>query len=135
MRYFQKMVLSKKNPISLSNYHETLWKWSSHEVIIFNKFHEDCTKVVIFLLMVYFWKWALFYFPDFNMQYIYFSFVFWKRKMEVIILYLSFIFAAFVCYSKTSWDTVKCHSVSQNSVSWGIYLFSTVSKCYNISVP
>ena len=29
----------------------------------------------------------------------------------------------------------KINSVSQNSVSWGIYLFSTVSKCYNISVP
>ena len=29
----------------------------------------------------------------------------------------------------------KRNSVSQNSASWGIYLFSTVSKCCNISVP
>ena len=44
-----------KNPQFLSNPHETLSKWSTHEVNIFTKFHEDQTRIVDFLPMVNFW--------------------------------------------------------------------------------
>ena len=45
---------SMRNPQFLSYPHETWWKWSSHEVIIFTKFHEDKAKIVDFLLWLIF---------------------------------------------------------------------------------
>ena len=39
-----------KNPQFLFYYHETLRKWLSQEVIIFNKFHEERTKNMDFYL-------------------------------------------------------------------------------------
>ena len=45
---------SIKNPQFLSNPNETLGKWLSQELIIFNKFHEDRTKMGIF------YQWPIF---------------------------------------------------------------------------
>ena len=39
----------------MSNPYETWWKWLTHDVINFTKFHEDWTKIVDFLLRVNFW--------------------------------------------------------------------------------
>ena len=52
-----------KNPHFLSYPHETLWKWSPHELIIFTNFHEDRTKIVVFLSMVNLWI-CLIFFPQ-----------------------------------------------------------------------
>ena len=46
--------------------HETYWKKSPHEVIIFTKFHEDRRKIVDFLLLTKFWKCPVFFSSDFN---------------------------------------------------------------------
>ena len=67
-----------KNLQFLSNPHETWWKLSSHEVIIFTKFHEDRTKIVDFLLMANFWKCPVFFAPDFT-----WSAVFWALEARI----------------------------------------------------
>ena len=46
--------------------HETLWKWLSHEVMIFIKFHEDMTKNVDFLLLANFRECLVSIFSDFS---------------------------------------------------------------------
>ena len=43
------------------NPNETWWKLLAHEEIIFNKFHEDWTKIVDFLLMAKFWTCLVFF--------------------------------------------------------------------------
>ena len=54
MRHVQTLAISK-NPQFLLYSHETLWKWLSHKLIIFTKFHEDRTKNADFLLMANLW--------------------------------------------------------------------------------
>ena len=49
-----------KNPQVLFYSHETWWKWLSHVMIIFTKFHEYRTKIVDFLLRANFWKCPVF---------------------------------------------------------------------------
>ena len=57
----------------LSDLYETGGKYSSHEVIIFTKFHEDKTKIVDFSLMANFLKCAVFFSSDFiwNIQHVF----------------------------------------------------------------
>ena len=55
-----------KNPQFLSNPYETWWKWLTHEVINFTKFHEDWTKIVDSLWMVDFWMCPVFFCSDLN---------------------------------------------------------------------
>ena len=55
-----------KNQQFLSYPDETWLKWSTHEVIIFTKFHQDRTKIVDSLLITNFWKCAVFSPPDFT---------------------------------------------------------------------
>ena len=55
-----------KNPHFWSYPHETLWKWLSHEVIIFTKFHEDMTKNVDFSSLANFWECLVFISSDFS---------------------------------------------------------------------
>ena len=54
-----------KNPHFLFNPHETWWKKSPHELIIFTEFHKDRTKSVDFLIRANFWMCAVFYSSDF----------------------------------------------------------------------
>ena len=48
----------------MSNPNEILGKWLPHEAIIFQKFHEDWTKIVDSLLIASFWTCADFFYSD-----------------------------------------------------------------------
>ena len=54
-----------KNLHFLSNPYETWWKWLSHGVKIFTKFHKNWTEIRDFLLMANFWTRVGFFYSDF----------------------------------------------------------------------
>ena len=58
-----------ENPHFWSYPHETLWKWLSHEVMIFTMFHKDVTKNLDFSLLTNFWECLFFISSDFSQFY------------------------------------------------------------------
>ena len=66
-RNSQKLASDKRSKF-LFYPNETLWKWLSHEVIIFPKFHEDMTKNVDFILLVNFLDCLVSISSDFRFQ-------------------------------------------------------------------
>ena len=68
MRHIQKLAITKRSTF-LSNSHETLWKWLSHEVMIFTMFHKDVTKNLDFSLLTNFWECLFFISSDFSQFY------------------------------------------------------------------
>ena len=55
-QYFVKNMLLLKNPQFLPNHYKFLWKWGTHDYLIFTKFRNDWDKIVDFLIKAYFWQ-------------------------------------------------------------------------------
>ena len=55
-RYFVKNMVLLKNPQFYPNHYKILWKWRTHEYLIFTKFRNDWVKIVDFLIKAYFWQ-------------------------------------------------------------------------------
>ena len=61
----KKTDMSKSWPL-IKNPYETWWKYSTHEAIIFTKFHKDWRKIVDFLFMAKFLTCPSFFCSDFS---------------------------------------------------------------------
>ena len=103
----------------MSNYHETWWKWLSHEVIIFTKFHKDWITIVDFLLLANFWTCPVFFLLRLYLWNIIVIKIFWMWNNQCA---SSGYYAVYLAFSSQTCSIKNPTTVALWSAVWNLFL-------------